>query len=89
MPTSWRVREGGGALALIPWCYAARHRVARLASRLRVGMRTRSQFFLLSARRTHHIRNFIPPHPPFSHFQAAAPTLFLFSGFDVMLICIS
>ena len=22
-PTSWRVREGGGATALMSWCYAA------------------------------------------------------------------
>ena len=81
VPTSWRVREGGGALALIPWCYAARHRVARLASRLRVGMRTRSQFFyfqpaaptifVISSRRTHHFRIFRPPRPHYSYFQAS------------------
>ena len=38
VPTSWRVREGGGAMALMPWCYAARHGLVRLVGRLPVGM---------------------------------------------------
>ena len=38
MPTSWRVREGGGAMALMPWCYAARNGLVRLMGRLPVGM---------------------------------------------------
>ena len=38
VPTSWRVREGGGAMALMPWYYAARHGLVRLVGRLPVGM---------------------------------------------------
>ena len=35
---SWHVREGGGAMALMPWCYAARNGPVRLVSRVPVGM---------------------------------------------------
>ena len=38
VPTSWRVREDGGAMALMPRCYAARTALVRLAGRLPVGM---------------------------------------------------
>ena len=38
VPTSWRVREGGGAVALMPRCYAARTGLVRLVGRLPVGM---------------------------------------------------
>ena len=38
VPTSWRVREGGGAMALMPWCYAAGSALVRLMGRLPVGM---------------------------------------------------
>ena len=38
LPTSWRVREGGGATALMPWYYAARNGLVRLVGRLPVGM---------------------------------------------------
>ena len=37
-PTSWHVREGGGAMALMPWCYTARTGLVRLVGRLPVGM---------------------------------------------------
>ena len=37
VPTSWRVREGGGAVALMPRCYAARTGLVRLVGRLPVG----------------------------------------------------
>ena len=37
VPTSWRVREGGGAVALMPWCYAARNGLVRLVVRWPVG----------------------------------------------------
>ena len=33
VPTSWCVREGGGAMALMPWCYAARNGLVRLVVR--------------------------------------------------------
>ena len=36
--TSWRVREDGGAMALMPWCYAFRTGLVRLVGRLPVGM---------------------------------------------------
>ena len=32
-PTSWRVREGGGAVALMPRCHAARTGLVRLVGR--------------------------------------------------------
>ena len=38
VPTSWSVREGGGAVALMPRCYAARTGLVRLVGRLPVGM---------------------------------------------------
>ena len=38
VPTSWRVREGGGAMALMPWYYAARSGLVPLVGRLLVGM---------------------------------------------------
>ena len=38
VPTSWRVREGGGAMALMPRCYAARTALVRLVGRLPVRM---------------------------------------------------
>ena len=38
VPTSWRVQEGGGAMALMPRCYAARTGLVRLVGRLPVGM---------------------------------------------------
>ena len=38
VPTSWRVREGGGAMALMPRCYASRSGLVRLVGRLQVGM---------------------------------------------------
>ena len=38
VPTSWRVREGGGAMALMPWCYAAGSALVRLVGWLPVGM---------------------------------------------------
>ena len=38
MPTSWRVREGGGAIALMPWCYTAINGLVRLVGRSLVGM---------------------------------------------------
>ena len=37
VPTSWRVREGGGAVALMPRCYAFGSGSVRLPSRLPVG----------------------------------------------------
>ena len=37
VPTSWRVREGGGAMVLMPWCYAARGGLVRPVGRLPVG----------------------------------------------------
>ena len=38
VPTSWRVHEGGGAMALMPWCYAATNGLVRLVGRLPVGV---------------------------------------------------
>ena len=38
VPTSWRVREGGGAMALMPRCYTAANALVRLVGRLPVGM---------------------------------------------------
>ena len=38
VPTSWRVQEGGGAMALMPRCYTARTGLVRLVGRLLVGM---------------------------------------------------
>ena len=34
----WRVREGGGAMALMPWCDAARTALVGLVGRLPIGM---------------------------------------------------
>ena len=42
VPTSWFVREGGGAVALMPRCYAAVNGLVRLVGRLPVGMGTLS-----------------------------------------------
>ena len=52
VPTSWRVREGGGATALMPWCYAARNRLVWLVGRLPVGMGALSDTALLGERGT-------------------------------------
>ena len=38
VPTSWRVREGGGAMALMPRCYAAASGLVRPVGWLPVGM---------------------------------------------------
>ena len=38
VPTIWRVREGGGAVAPMPRCYAARSGLVRLVGRLPLGM---------------------------------------------------
>ena len=37
VPTSWRVREGGGAMALMLWCYAAGGGLVWLVGLLPVG----------------------------------------------------
>ena len=37
VPTSWRVREGGGALVLVPRCYTRKKGLVRLVGRLPVG----------------------------------------------------
>ena len=50
VPTSWRVREGGGAMALMPWCYAARHGLVRLVGRLPLGTRALSDTAALGDR---------------------------------------
>ena len=50
MPTSWRVREGGGSMALTPWCYTGRNGLARLMGRLPVGMGALSDTAALSDR---------------------------------------
>ena len=47
-----RVREGGGAMALMPWCYAARHGLVRLVGRLQVGMGALSDTAALGDRGT-------------------------------------
>ena len=52
VPTSWRVREGGGAMALMPWCYAARTGLVRLVGRLPVGMGALSDTAALGDRGT-------------------------------------
>ena len=38
VPTSWRVREGGGAMALMPWYYAAGKALVRLVGRATAGL---------------------------------------------------
>ena len=50
--TSWRVREGGGAMALMPWCYAAPNALVRLVGRLPVGMGALGDTASLGDRRT-------------------------------------
>ena len=50
VPTSWRVQEGGGAMALMPWCYAARTALVRLVGRLPVGICSNVQGFTLVRR---------------------------------------
>ena len=52
VPTSWRVRESGGAMALMPWCYAARSGLVRLVVRLPVGVGALSDIAALGDRRT-------------------------------------
>ena len=53
VPTSWRVREGGGgAMALMPWCYAARNELGQLVGRLPVGMGALSDTAALGDRGT-------------------------------------
>ena len=52
VPTSWLVLEGGGAMALMPRCYAARTGLVRLVGRLPVGMGALSDTALLDDRRT-------------------------------------
>ena len=52
VPTSWRVQEGGGAMALMPRCYAARTGLVRLVGRLPVGMGALSDTAALGDRGT-------------------------------------
>ena len=52
VPTSWRVREGGGAMALMPWCYAAPNALVRLVGRLPVGIGALSDTAALGDRGT-------------------------------------
>ena len=52
MPTSWRVREGGGAMALMPRCYAATTGLVRLVGRLPVGVGVLSDTAALADRGT-------------------------------------
>ena len=52
VPTSWRVQVGGGAVALMPRCYAARTGLVRLVGRLLVGMGALSDTAALGDRRT-------------------------------------
>ena len=52
VPTSWRVQEGGGAVALMPRCYAARTGLVRLVGRLLVGMGALSDTAALGNRST-------------------------------------
>ena len=54
VPTRWRVRESGGAMAmaLMPWCYAARNGLVRLVGRLPVGMGALSDTAALGDRGT-------------------------------------
>ena len=52
VPTSWRVQEGGGAMALMPWCLAARNGLVRLVGRLPVGMGALSDTAALGERGT-------------------------------------
>ena len=52
VPTSWRLREGGGAMAPMPWCYAASNALVRLVGRLPVGMGTLSDIAALADRGT-------------------------------------
>ena len=52
VPTSWRVQEGGGAMALMPRCYAARTGLVRLVGRLLVGMGALSDTAALGNRGT-------------------------------------
>ena len=52
VPTSWRVREGSGAMALMPWCYAASNGLVRLVGRLAVGMGALSDTAALGDRGT-------------------------------------
>ena len=52
VPTSWRVQEGGGAMALMPRCYAARSGLIRLVGRLLVGMGALSDTAALGNRGT-------------------------------------
>ena len=52
VPTSWRVREGGDAMALMPRCYAARTGLVRLVGRLPVGMSALSDTAALGDRGT-------------------------------------
>ena len=50
VPTSWRVREYGGTMALMPLCYAAGNGLVRLVVRLPVGMGTLSDTAALADR---------------------------------------
>ena len=52
VPTSWRVREGGGAMALMPWCYAASSGLERVVVRLPVGVGALSDTAALADRGT-------------------------------------
>ena len=52
VPTSWRVHEGGGAMALMPRCYAARSGLVRLICRLAVAAGPLSDTAAPSDRRT-------------------------------------
>ena len=52
VPTSWRVREGGGAVALMPRCYAVRSGLVRLLGRLPLGMDSLSDTAALCDRGT-------------------------------------
>ena len=52
MPTSWCVRESGGAMAPMPWCYAASNGLVRLVGRLPVVVGALSDTAALGDRRT-------------------------------------
>ena len=52
VPTSWRVREGGGAVALMPRCYAVVNGLVRQVGRLPVGTGALSDTAALADRGT-------------------------------------
>ena len=73
VPTSWRVREGGGAMALTPRCYASTSGLVQLVSWLPVGVGVLSDIAALGYRGTSVLERSCSAHDEDRWWSEAAP----------------